>query len=267
MPPDMVNMDERSDQARLAGVGGAGPVVEPLRAVGEIAQTTAVTTLNLMPAYILIVMVGAAITLALLRVAAALNGLRREQRMAREAEQMRQNAALYEQRRRDIADSLGRPDGIAAVLAQIIADATGDTIALDLEAGLLSAAALPAPRFAVRARDGREFVFTTQPASVTDDGRGGAWHALLRRLTGEARHTVIDVSDGGIAARIDAQSVWSAIAGQRKFTAGAVTPREAAWWIVVRLPRADAARRPFRRQAQRRDAASGATEQVVEAAR
>lgn len=170
-----------------------------------------------LPLYGLVLLLVAAIVFSNARISAAVDLLRKTHQ--REVETA--HAALFEQRRAAVNEQLARPGGWSAVAGQLIADALGETVTIDADAGLIDVAATPAPRFTACASDGRAFTFTVNPPALRR-------HGLLPR-----RARCIDFSALSLTHVLDAQTLWESLNGASKSAAHTAVPRRFGWHVVV----------------------------------
>ncbi|MGQ9890086.1 MAG: hypothetical protein ACUVSX_16605 [Aggregatilineales bacterium] len=182
------------------------------------------TTINLLPAYILIGLLVFAVLVSNSRLAAALNGMRREQRRAYE-----QSHAVELLRRRDQIRAEIAASGTHALIMQLSADALSESVISrkdgESENALLDLAATPTPYFKVADGAGRRFTFTMNPLLLKKSG-------LVDR-----RARVIPLADVGATAGVEAQALWESLSERASFNPRPVTPRDADWYMLVETPR------------------------------
>lgn len=192
--------------------------------VGTASASAVGTTINLLPAYVLIGLLVFAVLASNSRLTAALNGMRREQRRAYEQSHAVELLGRRDQVRAEIAAS-----GPHAVIMQLAADALSESVVSrrDSEGGnaLLDLAATPTPYFKVADGAGRRFTFTMNPA------------VLKKNDLVDRRARVIPLADIGVSAGVEAQALWEELSKQAAFTERPVTPRDADWYMVVETPR------------------------------
>lgn len=116
--------------------------------------------------------------------------------------------------------------GWLPVASQLIADALAKPAFIGPGAALLDASSSPAPRFAIPGVDGRRYCFTVSPKLLKK-------HKLI---LGGAR--VIALRDVGLAASIEAQTVWDELMRSSNTAGPVFIPRNSAWYLLVEEPRA-----------------------------
>jgi hypothetical protein len=187
----------------------------PLIVDAAVAQNGATETGALGALSFPVLALSVALLLMLILVVIALLGLRRlSEKLLRQ-----QSMLLRDQRARDLDALLQAPQGWQAIAAQIVADAIGESVAIDGDRGILDVTADPEPRFSLVTRDGRAVVFTTARKLM----RSGK---LLRR-----GDRMVDVSAQSLGSHTGANMLWSYALATRNL--GQVLPPSTAHWHVV----------------------------------
>ena len=181
---------------------------------------------SLAPIYGLIALLVMAIVFSNARISTAVHMLRHAH--LREAETA--NAALLANRRSALATTLEEHNGWVPIAAQLIANAIGETLTIDIRSGILDVASRPSPRFTVLADDGRRFTFTVSLRGLKENEGS--------RLSGLRGIRTIDLGAADLSDAMDTQTLWEHFSSQGPVGAGRTLPRTAVprrftWHLVI----------------------------------
>jgi|GEM_PF-4178113 len=161
--------------------------------------------------------IGGVLLLSQLIVGTVLRGIRKTYQSSFEGQQ----AVWTDQRAQDIAYRLQNPDGWQMIAEQLVANALSEPVSIDNEAGILDATSEPAPKFTLSARDGREFIFTIDPALLKKQ-------RLIQR-----GDRVVRLSRKSPHNQADMMMLWEYVQQTRRLWR-LTPPASADWYIAVR---------------------------------
>ena len=181
------------------------------------ASAPAFTLGELTPIYLALAGLAFLLLLAMVLMATVVSGIRRTYQKSL----VQQNAAMRDQRARDLTMQLQSEQGWQVVAAQIVADALAEPAAIDTNLGILNATIEPSPRFTLTTHDGREVTFTTDPQ----------WMKKAKLVNRHDR--IVDVSELTATSHTDANMLWYYILSARNM-AYVTPPSYTHWFVIVR---------------------------------
>jgi hypothetical protein len=173
--------------------------------------------MDLRPVYYTLAAIGGVLLLSQLVISVVLRGIRKTYQKSLDS----QNAALMEQRTRDVSYRMQDETGWQIVAEQLMADALAEPVSIDGEAGILDATVEPAPKFTLASRDGREFTFTIAP------------NLLKKQRLLQRGDKVFDISGLSPRSHADASMLWEYVMFSRRLWR-VTPPSNAKWYVAVR---------------------------------